>query len=79
VKWVCENVYDVEADLLRFYGMTLEEATESMSGARFFELTMRLFRYDGAMAALAAEEQPEKDERQEVPLGDPSLAGIVEY
>lgn len=69
----------MQADLLRFYGMTLEEATETMSGPEFFELTIRLMYYGGALSTLAEREADPQDEREEVSLDHESLAGIVDF
>jgi hypothetical protein len=85
--WVLDHLADLEADFLVFYRV---EDIESLTGPRFLSLAMRVFAYQGVMAALAAAQQDNgasrngTEVRQVEPtraavLADPAFAGLVSW
>ena len=52
--WVLDHLPDLEADFLVFYRV---EDIEALSGPRFLSLALRVFAYQGVMAARVMEQQ----------------------
>ena len=52
--WILDHLDDLDADFRVFYRI---DDIESLSGPRFMALAMRVFAYQGVMAARAAELQ----------------------
>jgi hypothetical protein len=52
--WVLDHLADLEADFLVFYRV---EDIEELSGPRFLSLALRVFAYQGVMAARVMEQQ----------------------
>lgn len=52
--WVLDHLADLEADFLVFYRI---DDIESLTGPRFLSLAMRVFAYQGVMAARAMAQQ----------------------
>jgi len=71
----------VDADLRRFYGMSWNEALDSVPAPDFFGLVIRLVHYGGAVTALARSEAGEAGkERETVEFDptDPMFAGVID-
>jgi len=81
--WILNHLADLEADFLVFYRI---DNIESLTGPRFLSLALRVFAYQGVMAALAAKQQqdgtPSGTEVRQVEstktavMSDPVLAGL---
>lgn len=52
--WVLDHLEDLDADFLAFYRI---DGIESLTGPRFLSLALRVFAYQGVMAARATAEQ----------------------
>jgi hypothetical protein len=52
--WVLDHMADLEADFLVFYRI---EDIEALTGPRFLSLALRVFAYQGVMAARVMEQQ----------------------
>lgn len=85
--WVLDHLPDLEADFLVFYRV---EDIESLTGPRFLSLALRVFAYQGVMAALAVAQQDNSTSRngtevrqvesnREAVLADPAFAGLVSW
>jgi hypothetical protein len=86
--WVLDYIADLEADFLVFYRI---EDIESLTGPRFLSLAMRVFAYQGVMAARAAAEQDtsgsqrngaevkQVESTREAISADPALSGLVSW
>lgn len=85
--WVLDHLPDLEADFLVFYRV---ECIESLTGPRFLSLALRVFAYQGVMAALAVAQQDNSTSRngtevrqvesnREAVLADPAFAGLVSW
>lgn len=84
--WVLDHLADLEADFLVFYRI---EDIESLTGPRFLSLALRVFAYQGVMAALAAAQMDngtskgtevrQVESNREAVLADPAFAGLVSW
>ena len=85
--WVLDHLPDLEADFLVFYRI---EDFEALTGPRFLSLAMRVFAYQGVMAALAAKQMDKGASRNGTEvrqvegnkadvLADPAFAGLVSW
>lgn len=80
--WVLDHLDDLDADFRVFYRI---DDIESLTGPRFLALALRVFAYQGVMAALAAEQDnPRTEVRQvestrEAISADPALAELVSW
>ena len=80
--WVLDHLDDLDADFRVFYRI---DDIESLTGPRFLALALRVFAYQGVMAALAAEQDnPGTEVRQvestrEAISADPALAELVSW
>lgn len=84
--WVLDYLEDLESDFSVFHRV---EDIHLMAGPRFFRMALRLFAYDGVLAARARSEEesgigsthPERAERQPVAamqMSNPDLFDRVE-
>jgi hypothetical protein len=84
--WVLDYLDDLDADFRVFYQI---DDMESLPGPRFFALALRVFAYQGVMAALAAAQQEQghqngtevkqvEGNKADV-LADPAFAGLVSW
>jgi hypothetical protein len=57
--WVLDHLPDLEADFLVFYRIDISDP-DVLTGPRFLSLALRVFAYQGVMAALAVAQQEEQ-------------------
>lgn len=81
--WILDHLDDLDADFRVFYRI---DDIESLSGPRFMALALRVFAYQGVMAARAAEhDQPNNnsagvrmiESTKEALSSDSALSGLV--
>ncbi len=82
VAWIRDHSLDVDADMRRFYGFSLEEAAHTMDSVEFYGLALRLVNYKGAMFnVIHAQHEREKQEAQTMTVADAAaeFGDMIEY
>jgi len=84
--WILDHLDDLDADFRVFYRI---DDIEALSGPQFLALALRVFAYQGVMAALAAvqqdsplvrgEEVRHVDGDRAAITADPDLSGLVSW
>lgn len=82
--WVLDHLDDLDADFRVFYRI---DDVESLSGPRFLALALRVFAYQGVMAARVADQQgisqgtevKTVESTREAITADPALADLVSW
>jgi hypothetical protein len=82
--WVLDHMDDLDADFRVFYRI---DDIEDLSGPRFLALALRVFAYQGVMAARVADQQDtpygtevrQVESTREAISADPALSDLVSW
>ncbi len=82
VAWIRDHSLDVDADMRRFYGLSIEEAASTMSSVEFYGLALRLVHYKGAVFnAISAQHEQQQQEARNATVADVAaeFGDMIEY